>query len=257
MQSGGQKNICCPHGAPVHSPAGRIISGNTGVIAGKGDAPSVHFIPITLREIPAAVTGRPGPSPYRHAVISLNRHLEMNPYRVPRVEQRNAAITVQVQVRYSNGAARPRIGSDAVIHLGLDALPARLDKGAKVDLKDKNDATALTMAALLGNTDVVSALIESGAKVDHKAQNGFTPLILAAQNGHAPIIEILLGKGAKIDLQNDDGVTPLMWAALHGHTDSVKALLSHGANRTVKSKSGKAALEITKDPDIIELLNAQ
>ena len=97
-------------------------------------------------------------------------------------------------------------------------------------------------------------MIKHGAKVDHKASNGFTALILAAQNGHTPVIEILLENGAKIDLQNDDGITPLMWAALHDHTDAVKLLLAKGANPKIKSKTEKTALEIAKDPAIIELL---
>jgi len=45
-----------------------------------------------------------------------------------------------------------------------------------------------------------------------------------------------------------------MWAALHDHTDAVKVLLAKGANAKIKSKTGKTAAEITKDPAIIELL---
>lgn len=119
-------------------------------------------------------------------------------------------------------------------------------------MKDKNDATALTLAALLGNTEIVDALIKHGAKVDHKASNGFTALILAAQNGHMPVIEILLENGAKIDLQNEDGITPLMWAALHDHTDAVKLLLAKGANPKIKSKTEKLR---SKLPRIRLLLN--
>ena len=55
---------------------------------------------------------------------------------------------------------------------------------------------------------------------------------------------------------NDDGITALMWAALHDHTDAVKALLAKRANPKIKSKTGKTAVEIAKDPAIIELLQA-
>ena len=60
----------------------------------------------------------------------------------------------------------------------------------------------------------------------------------------------------QIDLQNEDGITALMWAALHDHTDAVKVLLAKGANAKIKSKTGKTAVEIAKDPAIIELLKA-
>ncbi|MBS0424518.1 MAG: ankyrin repeat domain-containing protein, partial [Proteobacteria bacterium] len=60
----------------------------------------------------------------------------------------------------------------------------------------------------------------------------------------------------KIDLQNEDGVTALMWAALHDHADTVKTLLAKGADAKIKSKTGKTAVEMAKDPAIAELLQA-
>jgi len=46
----------------------------------------------------------------------------------------------------------------------------------------------------------------------------------------------------------------LMWAGLHDHADTVKILLQKGANLNLKSKKGKTAAEIAKDPAIVELL---
>jgi ankyrin repeat protein len=45
-----------------------------------------------------------------------------------------------------------------------------------------------------------------------------------------------------------------MWAALHEHEDVVKLLLAKGANPELKSTSGKTALDMAKNPAIIELL---
>ena len=59
-----------------------------------------------------------------------------------------------------------------------------------------------------------------------------------------------------MDLQNDDGVTALMWAALHDHAEAVKVLLAKGANTKLKSKTGRTAAEIAKDPAIKEMLPA-
>jgi uncharacterized protein len=46
---------------------------------------------------------------------------------------------------------------------------------------------------------VVKALLEKGADVNAKASNGATALALAAENGHAEVVKARLKKSADVD----------------------------------------------------------
>ncbi|MFH1096665.1 MAG: ankyrin repeat domain-containing protein [Candidatus Desantisbacteria bacterium] len=55
----------------------------------------------------------------------------------------------------------------------------------------------LYCAAKEGNTMAVKSLIDKGAKVNAKDKDGLTALIFATQNGHTEIVRLLKQSGAK------------------------------------------------------------
>ena len=65
---------------------------------------------------------------------------------------------------------------------------------------------------MYGHSQVVESLLSKGAKIDSKDMNGKTPLSLAATEGHPQVVESLLSKGAKIDSKDRNGNTPLSLA---------------------------------------------
>ena len=69
------------------------------------------------------------------------------------------------------------------------------------------------VAALEGRVDCVKELLDAGADVNHKNKDQDTALLLAAPKGHADIVKILLSAGAKINAGDKNDSSPLMIAA--------------------------------------------
>ena len=77
--------------------------------------------------------------------------------------------------------------------------------------------TALHIASLGGQEEVVKLLIQNGANVNVQSLNGFTPLYMAAQENHDIVVRYLLTHGANQSLATEDGFTPLAVALQQGH----------------------------------------
>ncbi|GAB4820126.1 hypothetical protein N2152v2_007172 [Parachlorella kessleri] len=72
-------------------------------------------------------------------------------------------------------------------------------------------------AAGAGRTDAARVLIEEGrAKVDVRDKQGATPLLLAAQSGAQSTALYLASRGADVEAEDKEGDTPLGAAASHG-----------------------------------------
>ena len=102
-----------------------------------------------------------------------------------------------------------------------------LNKGARVNTRNKYKETPLHVAALKGHVEVIRALLEAGADVNARAKNKRT------------LINILRGKMSFIvlvDARAKSKRTPLHLAALYGHVEAVRALLKAGANVNAKDR---------------------
>jgi ankyrin repeat protein len=142
------------------------------------------------------------------------------------------------------------------------------DKGkTKRAIDDVNEAgeTALMIAALKDNEEVLKALLEAGASFDIKnKRSGDNPLHQAARTGAVKSMEILLKKYPGIvNLTNNNDYTALHFAAENGRVAAVKFLIKNGANLFIKCKVGtngeysRTALELAarnasaaRDPEI-------
>ena len=58
-----------------------------------------------------------------------------------------------------------------------------------------------------GNPDTVSLLLEKGAQIDMQDKNGWFPLMYAAQAGDLEICGLLVAYGANVHLTNYEGDT--------------------------------------------------
>lgn len=71
-------------------------------------------------------------------------------------------------------------------------------KGIKVDLACRQQgATALSIAAQEGHTNIVAMLLEKGANPDHMDKYGRSPVKVAGKRGHFTIVRLLESYGAK------------------------------------------------------------
>lgn len=147
---------------------------------------------------------------------------------------------------------------------GPQIIKMLMDKGADVNLADKNGITPLMAASELGFA--TSLLLERKAKVNVADKHGRTALMYAMGNRGLGVAMDLVKAGADINAQNAGGQTAVMLAIANAqddpihliHDDQVKKareskeryleliqfLIDHGANLNVKDKSGNTALSI-------------
>ena len=88
----------------------------------------------------------------------------------------------------------------------------------------------LYLAARKGHSEIVQLLLGRGADANEQAADLCSPLHIAARYGHLPVVACLLESGAEIDNNNEQyGATPLFFAAQNGQGKVVKLLIGRGA----------------------------
>ncbi len=139
----------------------------------------------------------------------------------------------------------------------LEMAELLLDKGAEVNAKDKDDRTALMLAAEDGKADVVKLLLNRGANANSQTRDGITALMLAVGKGHYDAVKALLERQADVNAKDKDGQTALMEAAWKRHSQIVKLLIDKGAEVNAKTTKGWTPLHSAAaggHPEIIKLL---
>jgi hypothetical protein len=79
--------------------------------------------------------------------------------------------------------------------------------------------SALLLASLVGQAEVIDALTNYGASVYARMKDGRTPLMLAAQNGHKEAAALLIDIGASRFATIDSGDTAQSLAVAAGHSE--------------------------------------
>ena len=98
----------------------------------------------------------------------------------------------------------------------LAAVKRALTDGADSNAQDpQSGSTMLSIAALMGHTEIVALLLEHGADVNAKSRDGGTALHAAAFLGRVETVKLLLEKGADTTLENNMGSTAIEGAKLN------------------------------------------
>lgn len=129
-----------------------------------------------------------------------------------------------------------------------------LSRRARINTRNRNGETALSLAAYKGKLAFVKRLVEAGADVN---LYGWPPLIYATFNGHLAVVEYLLGKGAEVNATTANGSTALLFAARFGHIEIVQLLLRNKADPNIANERGATAIDWalkTDNTDIADLL---
>lgn len=106
-----------------------------------------------------------------------------------------------------------------------------LQHGARFDVFNRYNGSALIPACERGHTEVVSILAHTpGFPIDHINRLGWTALLEAIILGdgsavYVDIVRILVDAGCDIHIPDHDGITPLQHARLKGYKE-IAALLS-------------------------------
>ncbi len=129
-----------------------------------------------------------------------------------------------------------------------------LQRRARVNTRNKNGESALSIAAYHGRTKYVQRLVEAGAEINIF---GWPPLSYAAYNGHTEIVDYLIKRGAEVNGTTENGSTALFFAARFGHIETVRTLLAHQADPTIVNDKEETAVDWAlkgKNTDIEDLL---
>ena len=116
-------------------------------------------------------------------------------------------------------------------YLGADPVIPRLaEKGAPINLRDKEGRTALHLAAYAGQASAVAVLMDQKADSEIKENaDGRTALHLAVAQKHTETVQVLLEKGAQSSPEEKNGYTPLFIAQNEELDDIVEILENHNA----------------------------
>ncbi|KAM7388513.1 hypothetical protein PAMP_024683 [Pampus punctatissimus] len=115
-------------------------------------------------------------------------------------------------------------------------------KQAKLDVTLSDLSSALHLAVHSGSVPIVQTLLEKGLDPNRAGPKGQTPLHLAAQCNRSDLVGLLLRAGAQVNAVAQDGLTPLHLASREGHTETVIQLLQGKADPGVKDRLGRTAL---------------
>jgi len=135
-------------------------------------------------------------------------------------------------------AMEPALPLHEAVRAGnIESVTEMLARGIAIDVQDERGNTALHLAALQGNSQLLHILLDAGMLLkDVKNHAGFTLAHCAAcsENGIF-CLQLLLERGVDIEARNISGLTPLACAAFRGRIDAVRYLLSKKADITAQA----------------------
>jgi ankyrin repeat protein len=139
----------------------------------------------------------------------------------------------------------------AAVRGDIEVMSLLLSRGAQVnDLR--SGSSAFMAAALQGDGRTAGYLLSQGARIDSRLDlggfllTGFTGAILA---GSSDTVNLLLARGAPVNEIYPEGWTPLMHAARdpdRGNTKILERLLASGADSSVRTSAGESARTVAE-----------
>lgn len=154
----------------------------------------------------------------------------------PKIKPTDKAADHQIVTRerletwLAEGADVNRELFSAITAIDADRVRFLIEKGADVNARNAQGASALDVAARARRTSLVEILMDAGADPNTADKDGFFPLLHAINRNHVPTIEMLVKKGADIEKRSKDGITPLAWAIGDNKFFAAKALIELGAD---------------------------
>ena len=112
--------------------------------------------------------------------------------------------------------------------------------------------SALLLASLVGQAEVIDTLTNYGASVYSRMDDGRTPLMLAAENGHTKAVALLMDIGASRFATTDDGSTAQSIAVAAGHGD-IAEMIATGFTADVLALESDEEVVAAMDDYLAEL----
>ena len=186
-----------------------------------------------------------------YAAPKSKRPLRSNGALIAAVQDRDANRIKQLIVDGNDIHAPSTFGGYTALHLAvmkgeLELVKLLLELGADPNRQADEARTVLPLALVHGcNLQVVELLLEAGAHLEAPDDNGFRPLHAAAEVGSVPGIRHLLTRGVSLEAPTKRGLTPLHIACALGHLEAARELVSQGADPSAASDLG-TPLEVAR-----------
>ena len=140
----------------------------------------------------------------------------------------------------------------------LEAVKLLLDKKAELDIVTDHQGTPPFNAAIRisrSHPEIARLLLERGAPVDLQDRQKKTPLIIACEEGNAELVKLLTEKEVNINHLDHEGGYALLYAVRYAvqhqnsNLETIELLLEKGAKASaaVTPENGDSALSILKD----------
>ena len=132
-------------------------------------------------------------------------------------------------------------------------------QGAALNLQNRYGSTALMLAIMYNNPEIVQELLRAGAALNLQDSYGRTALIYAIMYSLPLRVQELLRAGAALNLQDSYGRTALVYATMHNCFEIVQELIRAGADLDVQDNRGRTVLQRAQDnnsPKIVQELIA-
>ena len=114
-----------------------------------------------------------------------------------------------------------------------------INKGANVDVRDRDGNTPLHDAALFGDETAVNYLIGAKARLNATNNRGETPLILAVQRRAIQLVKLLMDAGADPKIADSfAGKSALDYAKADARSAAILKLLQNAKPETKKNVAG-------------------
>lgn len=133
----------------------------------------------------------------------------------------------------------------------VDIARLLIERGAKVNVKEKNGKTSLFWAAREGHQEMTDLLISKGA-MRKGSENKY--LLTAAQYGNAALAKLVIDRGADVNVRGEFGKTPLHFASQRGDAETVDVLLAAGADPNSRSVLKRIPLHYAKGRQVVAKL---
>ncbi|EFA74577.1 hypothetical protein PPL_11545 [Heterostelium album PN500] len=133
-----------------------------------------------------------------------------------------------------------------------------IELGADIDIKNQDGFTALQLAVLSGESDVVKSLLDKDAKVSTENTSEAGSILHTAygiKEKDLPIIDSLIKKYPQLLATRDaNEMTPLHIACAYGNTAYARQLIKLGADVNAVAAGGCTPLHICVDSENLEVI---
>ena len=107
-------------------------------------------------------------------------------------------------------------------------------------------------AATTGDVSFMAAILGEGGDINAKDKFGQTALMLAAVHGQSEVVRLLIGAGASFDVTAKHGLSALMLAVVNHHDAIARDLAAAGADMTLLGTEApgfydKTATDLARD----------